>query len=127
MAINKFIRAIIEGKEINVYGDGKQTRDFTYIDDVVKANISAAESKFKGETFNIGGGNTINVLELIKNIEYITGKKAVINKLEKQRGDVKDTLADVRKVQKQLKWSPQVKIKDGLTIYINWLKNNNYI
>ncbi len=122
MAINKFSRAIFEGNEINVYGDGKQTRDFTYVDDVVKANISAAESEFTGEIFNIGGGNRINVSELINNLEYITGKKVVVNYIEKQRGDVKNTLADVEKVKNLLKWSPKVEIKDGLTNYIDWLK-----
>jgi UDP-glucose 4-epimerase len=122
MAINKFSRAIFEGNEINVYGDGKQTRDFTYVDDVVKANISAAESEFTGEIFNIGGGNRINVSELINNLEDITGKKVVVNYIEKQRGDVKNTLADVEKVKNLLKWSPKVEIKDGLTNYIDWLK-----
>ena len=122
MAINKFSRAIFEGNEINVNGDGKQTRDFTYVDDVVKANISAAESEFTGEIFNIGGGNRINVSELINNLEDITGKKVVVNYIEKQRGDVKNTLADVEKVKNLLIWSPKVEIKDGLTNYIDWLK-----
>ena len=122
MAINKFTRAIIEGNEICVYGDGKQTRDFTYVDDAVKANVLAAESEFNGEIFNIGGGNRINVSELIKNLEGIIGKNALVNNLEKQCGDVKDTLADVKKVQKLLKWSPNVKIEDGLINYVNWLK-----
>ena len=121
MAINKFTNAIINGNEIDVYGDGKQTRDFTYVGDVIKANILAAESKFSGEVLNIGGGSRITVFELIENLENIIGNKAVINLQGTQSGDMKNTLADVRKVQKLMKWSPEIRIEEGLVCYIEWL------
>jgi nucleoside-diphosphate-sugar epimerase len=123
MAINLFTSALMDGHTIKIYGDGQQTRDFTYVDDVVKANMLSAESKFEGEVFNIGGGNRINIMGLIRNLEEITGKEARVNLLEKQKGDVKNTLADVSKVQKLLKWHPKVKIKEGLENYVDWCTN----
>lgn len=121
MAINLFTKAIMEERDIMIYGDGQQTRDFTYVDDVVKANMLSAESKFEGEVLNIGGGNQISIMDLIKSLEEITGKEARVKMMEKQKGDVKNTLADVSKVQKLLKWYPHVKIKDGLENYVDWL------
>lgn len=126
MAINIFIRAILECKEIQIYGDGEQTRDFTFVDDVVQANIQSAMSGFTGEIFNIGGGNRISVSELINYLENIIGNDANITYLEKQHGDVNNTLADTKKVQKLLKWTPEVKIEDGLEHYVNWLKLDSF-
>jgi len=79
MAIHKFIKAILNGDQITIYGDGTQTRDFTYVQDVVNANILAAKDRVEGEIFNIGGGNRITVNDLIKEIENLTGKIAKVN------------------------------------------------
>jgi len=72
-----------------IFGDGEQTRDLTYVDDAVEANILAAESNSVGETFNIGGGSRISVNDLIKIIARTIGKKAKVKYIEKQKGDVK--------------------------------------
>ena len=122
MAIHKFVKAIFKGEEITVFGDGTQTRDFTFVDDAVEANISAAEGDIVGEVFNIGGGSRISVSDLIKEIEKITGKTAKIKYIEKQKGDVSDTLADVNKVKKELGWKPKVEIKEGLKKFVDWWK-----
>ena len=119
MAIHNFVKAILNGEEITVFGDGTQTRDFTYVDDAVKANILAAESDIIGEVFNIGGGSRISVSELIKSIEDTVGKKANIKYVEKQKGDVRDTLADVSKAEEKLRWKPKANIEEGLKKYIN--------
>jgi len=124
MAIHKFVKAIINEKEITVFGDGTQTRDFTFVDDAIEANILAAESDSIGEVFNIGGGSRINVNALIGEIEKIVGKKATINNIAKQKGDVRDTLADVNKARKKLGWTPKVDIRVGLKIFIEWFKSN---
>lgn len=121
MAIHKFVKAIFKGDEITIFGDGTQTRDFTYVDDVVEANILAAKSNLAGEVFNIGGGSRIGVNELIKKIEEIIGKKAMIENIDKQKGDVRDTLAETSKVKELLDWSPKVNIDEGLKKYIRWL------
>ncbi|MCD1294877.1 UDP-glucose 4-epimerase [Methanocella sp. CWC-04] len=124
LAINKFVRAISRGDEITLYGDGSQTRDFTYVDDVVNANILAAKSDLTGEVFNIGGGNNISVKELISKIENALGKDANIKRIEKQKGDVENTLADVNKAVILLKWRPRIDISRGLVNYIDWSIDN---
>ena len=119
MAIHIFIRAILDGTEITVYGDGEQTRDFTFVDDVVEANMLAAMSSSQGEVFNVGGGTRISVNELIEVMENVTGGKAVVKYIEKQRGDVKDTLADADKIGK-LGWKPRVGIEEGVRRFARW-------
>lgn len=123
MGINKFVKSIMEGNEIFIYGDGTQTRDFTYIDDVIQANILAAMSNVSGEVFNIGGGNRISLNDLISVIEQATGKKAFVRYKETQKGDVVDTLADNSKARQMLGWKPHVDIRDGISRYVSWIKN----
>jgi UDP-glucose 4-epimerase len=123
MAIHKFVKAISNGNEITVYGDGTQTRDFTYVDDAVEANILAAENNIIGEVFNIGGGSRIRVNALIDEIEKIVGKKANMKYIEKQKGDVRDTWADVSKARVMLNWKPKIDIHYGMRKYIGWYTN----
>ena len=115
MAIHKFIKAIFKGDEISVFGDGTQTRDFTYVDDAVEANILAAESDSVGEVFNIGGGSRISVNDLVRKMEKFVGDKARVKYVEKQKGDVRDTWADVSKAEKRMNWKPKVDISTGVT------------
>lgn len=117
MAIYKFVKAILKGDEIIVFGDGTQTRDFTYVNDVVEANLLAVNNALTGGIFNIGGGSRISVNELIKLIEKITGKEAKVEYMKKQKGDVKDTWADISKVRKKLGWIPKIDILNGLREY----------
>ena len=125
MAIHKFVKTIFKGDEITVFGDGTQTRDFTYVDDAVEANVLAAESDDVGGVFNIGGGSRISVNDLVKLMGDIIEKKAKIKNIEKQKGDVKDTLADITKTTKILKWKPKINIEEGLKRQIKWMKNQN--
>ena len=120
MAIHKFVRAILNDEEITVFGDGTQTRDFTFVDDAVEADVLAAKSHIVGEVFNIGGGSRISVNELIEKIGYITEKKTNIEYVVKQKGDVKDTWADVSKAKKELGWKPKVGIEEGLRKFVEW-------
>ena len=120
MAIHKFVRAILNNEELTVYGDGSQTRDFTYIVDVVEANIVAAHSELVKGVLNVGGGSRISVNELIKKIETVVGKKAKVNYVEEQKGDVQDTLADVSKAEATLNWNPGVNINEGLKKFVEW-------
>ena len=120
MAISKFVRSIGQGEPIIVYGDGSQTRDFTYVDDIVRANLLAAGSNSAGEAFNIGGGSRISVAGLITTIEEAMGKKARISYDTKQKGDVVDTLADNSRAKLKLGWSPKVDIATGVKRYVDW-------
>lgn len=122
MAIHRFVQAILNIKEVTVYGDGHQTRDFTYVDDVVGATLLAADSDIAGEFLNVGGGYRISVNELISKIEKVMGKKAKPKYVASQRGDVRDTLADIRKAKELLNWEPRVKIEEGLARYIGSLR-----
>lgn len=127
MAIFKFVNRIFNDKEITVYGNGLQTRDFTYVADVVEANVLAATGDVVGEVFNIGGGNSITVNELIKQIEIIVGKKAKVKYIDTQKGDMKNTKSDVTKARKLLNWKAETDIVEGLDKYIEWFRKNDYL
>jgi nucleoside-diphosphate-sugar epimerase len=126
MGINKFVHSVINSKPITIFGDGTQTRDFTFISDVVDANLLAAkksDEKITGNVFNIGGGNCVTVNDLISSIGKISGKKPEIKYSEKQKGDVNDTLADAEKAKLLLGWNPKVRIEQGLEKYVRWIRS----
>jgi UDP-glucose 4-epimerase len=120
MAIHKFFTAVLTHKVITIYGDGTQTRDFTFISDVVDALVLAAETERFGEVFNVGGGSQITVSELVEKIERIAGQKAKVDYVNKQKGDVKDTRADISKAWNMLGWRPRWHIEKGLEEYLRW-------
>lgn len=120
MAIHKFVKAIISDEYITVFGDGTQTRDFTFVKDIVSANILAAKSSIVGEVFNIGGGSRISVRDLIQKIEEISGKNAKIRFVEKEKGDVRDTLADVSKARNMLDFKAKTDVNKGLAAFMDW-------
>lgn len=122
MGIHKFIRSVIKGDPIYIYGDGKQTRDFTFVDDIVNANILAAKSDITGEVFNIGGGNRISVDDLISKIEKILDVSSNKFYIESQKGDVDNTWADVTKANRLLGWRSKVAIDEGLQREADWIK-----
>lgn len=122
MAFHKFIQAILKGEEINIYGDGNQTRDFTYIEDAVKANFLVMEKDCSGEVFNIGGGTHTKVNEVTGLLERIMGKKARIRHINAQKGDMRDTLADIGKAKRLLNYNPRFDLTEGLKREIEWLK-----
>ena len=119
MAIHKMVSAISNGEEFAIFGDGNQTRDFTYIDDVTEANLLAARSEIQGKVFNIGGGSRISVNDLIKLISNLLNKEAKITYVEDQKGDVRHTWADIELAEKELGWQPQVEVTEGLRRYID--------
>ena len=121
MAIHRFVHAILNEREIEIYGDGQQLRDFTFVSDVIDALILATQSDIKGEVFNIGGGHTISVNALIKSIESLVGKTARVRHVDQQKGDARDTLADTAKAKRLLSWSPQTDLEGGLKTYIEWV------
>jgi UDP-glucose 4-epimerase len=123
MAIHKFIRAILTGDKITIYGKGDQTRDFTYVDDVVEANMLSAFKAYPGSLYNIGGGNRIAVNDLITLLEELTGEKALVERIESQKGDVDDTWASVEKARTELGWASRVDLRKGLMNEIEWIKS----
>ena len=124
MAFTKFLLAAIKDKPLTIYGNGNQTRDFTFIDDIISANILAMKSNITGEIINIGGGHVISVNNILRIIKNITGKNLEISYLEKQKGDVKHTEASILKARKILKYKPKTKIQNGIKLEYEYLLNN---
>ncbi|MBU4310793.1 GDP-mannose 4,6-dehydratase [bacterium] len=121
MALHRFIKAILNNEEITIYGDGNQTRDFTYVSDTVEATIKAAQCEAGGEIINIGGGAQVTVNETLKILEEITKKKAKVRYIEKQKGDMLHTFADISKAKRLLDYQPKVKLREGLKKEVAWL------
>src|SRR3982074_3416455 len=94
MAFHKFLRAGITGEPIGVYGDGDQTRDFTFISDAVTANVLAATRGVPGRVYNIGGGSRVSRNDVLKTVERVTGRPLQVNVDPAQKGDMRHTSAD---------------------------------
>lgn len=122
MAFHKFFKAIIENTALSIYGDGQQTRDFTYIDDVIEANLSCLENGKAGEIYNIGGGAQKKLEEIVLILEEVCQKKAKIKKEERHKGDVPHTLANIEKARKELRYSPQTELSQGLKEEWLWVQ-----
>lgn len=122
MAPYKFMKAILEGETFNVYGDGSSSRDYTYIDDIVSGVLSAIENKrdIKCGVYNLGNSKPIRLLEFIKLIERVTGKRAIYEHIGEQLGDVPDTYADINRAIIDLDYKPSVSLEDGLTQLYEW-------
>lgn len=121
MAVRRFITALLDDQEIIVFGDGQQTRDFTYVGDVVQANILATASAAAGEVFNIGGGSTVSINRVLAILERITGRRARVRYAGVERGDSRHTSADITKAKVTLGFTPLVPIEEGLRREIEWL------
>lgn len=122
MAFHRFFRAIISGQELTLYGDGLQTRDFTYIEDIIDANLLVMEKGPAGEIYNIGGGANITLKEVLKSMETLTGKKTPINFLPRQKGDMLNTLADISKAEKLLGYTPKIRLEEGCKHQWQWMQ-----
>src|SRR6059036_480396 len=121
LAIHQFTRRIHTGKPIDQFGDGTTRRDYTYIDDVIQGTMAALE--YEGplfDIFNLGENDTIQLKDLIAAIENALGKKAKINQLPEQPGDMPLTCADISKARKLLDYKPTTRLSDGLPRFIEW-------
>jgi len=122
MSFNRFIKATLLDKKISLYGDGEQTRDFTFISDIVDANIAAMERGEGGSIFNIGGGVRVSMNQVIEMLEEVMGKKMTIDRQATQKGDMRHTYADTTMAQEKLLYQPKISLKEGLTKEVAWLK-----
>lgn len=123
MAPYKFTRLILEGKPIEMYGDGTSERDYTYVKDVVDGILSALDKDFGFEIINLGDSEPVELKAFISIIERVTGKKAIVNKMPMQKGDVLMTYADISKAKRLLNYNPKIKIEDGIKLFVGWYKN----
>ena len=129
LAIHKFVKAIEQGRPIPVYGDGSTSRDYTFVGDIVSGFLSAihyTDSTF--EIINLGNRFSVSLNELIQTIENVTGKKAVLERLPEQAGDVPHTFADINKAETLLGYLPSTQLKEGIDAFYQWyIKNKNLL
>src|SRR3989344_5869210 len=123
MAPFKFTEAILSGEPIAVYNNGEMKRDFTYIGDIVSGVIAALKKPLGFSVINLGNGKPVALMRFIRAIERAAGKKARINFLPLQAGDVEATHADIRKAKKLLGYNPKVEIDEGTREFVRWYKD----
>jgi nucleoside-diphosphate-sugar epimerase len=121
MAFHKFLRAALLDEPIGVYGDGDQTRDFTFISDAVNANVLAATRGVPGRVYNIGGGSRVSVNDVLAMIERVTGRRLRVNVDSVQKGDMRHTYADTSRALADLGYTPTVGLEQGLAAEYQWL------
>lgn len=124
MAFHKFFRNAINGKTLEIYGNGDQTRDFTFISDIVAATFNAASAQNAvGKVFNLGGGSRTSLKAVLDTINELTHGAIKIEYKETQKGDVRHTYADTSLARNILKFNPQVGVKEGLSQEYQWIKD----
>jgi UDP-glucuronate 4-epimerase len=124
MAFNRFIGMISRGDPVTIFGDGEQVRDFTYVDDVVAANIAAAERGTPGAVYNIAGGSQTTVNEVLETIGELVGKPVEIERLEPMQGDARRTGADTTRAREELRYSPAIGLRAGLERQVAHARDN---
>lgn len=120
MAFYRFIRAMLERTEILIYGDGEQTRDFTFVDDVVEGTLRGAWLGKPGQVFNIGGGASVSLNRVIRELERLLGIPARVRYCRTEAGDVRHTSADIRRAQSLLGYTPRISLSEGLAREVEW-------
>jgi UDP-glucose 4-epimerase len=123
MAFNRLITALLRGESFPLYGDGEQTRDFTFVRDVVDANIRAVGAP-AGSVYNVAGGSRVTVNQVIGTLEELVGRHARLDRQERRPGDQRHTWADTTAAREILGFVPQVGLREGLAAEIDWLREH---
>ena len=121
MAFNRFIQASLDGRPITLYGDGEQTRDFTFVKDAVAATMAAGDKGVPGRAYNIGGGSRVTVNHVLEIIGRLAGKPLDVRREPTQKGDMRDTYADTTLARADLGFSPTVTLEEGIEAEYRWL------
>jgi UDP-glucose 4-epimerase len=124
MALARFIRALATGEEIEVFGDGEQARDFTYISDAVDGTIKAATANVAGQVINLGGGSRVTINQVLTALEEISGMIARKRHLPAAPGDPKHAVASINLARERLGWEPRVSLREGLAQQWGWFQEN---
>jgi nucleoside-diphosphate-sugar epimerase len=119
MGYHLFIRALLDGAPVTVFGDGMQVRGNTYVLDCVEATVAALEAT-PGETYNVGGGEAVCVWDVLHKLERITGRSAIVRRQDARPGDQRYTFADTSKLNRHLGWQPCTGLEEGLTLQVQW-------
>jgi nucleoside-diphosphate-sugar epimerase len=119
MGYHRFIAALLAGTPVTVYGDGLQMRGNTYVADCVEATVASVNAPV-GETYNVGGGETVSVWDVLDRLERITGRRAAVRREPARAGDQRHTAADTTKIGRHLGWRPRVGLDEGLAAQVAW-------
>jgi len=125
MAIHKFTRLIDGNEKVPMYGDGQSMRDYTYIDDIVDGTMGAIYANEGYEIYNLGESRTVRLSDLIGMLEKALGKRAIIEGLPEQRGDMLVTYANIGKARKKLGYAPRVSMEEGIRRFVEWYRRQN--
>ena len=123
MGFYKFLLALLENRQTTIFEDGNQTRDFTYVDDILNGTMLAFEKGVDGKSYNLGGGSRISINDVLQIIGKISGLNPQIVYAERQKGDMRHTYASTEQARKDLGYAPQVSVQQGLTEEWKWIKN----
>ena len=123
MAIHRMVRSAITGEPFPLFGDGSHVRDFTYVDDIVAANVLTATSDVAdGSVFNVAGGGATTVTELLETVGAAVGRPVPLDRQDEQPGDVRETNGTTEAIRSATGWAPQVSLADGVRAEADWLR-----
>jgi UDP-glucose 4-epimerase len=121
MGFSRFFTAVAKDEAVSLFGDGRQTRDFTFVADAVSATVAAATRGTPGAVYNIGGGSRVQLLDVFELIRQVTGRPLRTERFDAQRGDMRDTYADTRRARTELGFAPSVTLEQGLRAQYEWM------
>jgi nucleoside-diphosphate-sugar epimerase len=121
MAFQRFLTAVRQDDPLTIYGDGEQTRDFTFVSDIVSANVAAAERGIPGRVYNVAGGSRVTLNHALDLIGRVTGKAVTIHREPEKKGDMRHTYADISLARRDLNFTPRVSLESGLEQQYRWL------
>jgi UDP-glucuronate 4-epimerase len=124
MAIHKFARLLSDGEEIPLFGDGTTRRDYTYVDDIVSGILAAIDKNYRFEIINLGGAQTVSLIEMVRHLEDTLGKKALLRYLPAQTGDMEITCADITRAGELLGYHPLKPFNEGIRNFAEWFKDH---
>jgi nucleoside-diphosphate-sugar epimerase len=124
MAFHRFFTAVMQDRPISVYGDGEQTREFTFVGDIVAATIAAGRQGHPGAVYNIGGGSRVTLNHALELIGRVTGEPVTIQREPDQKGDMRHTYADTSRARQDLGYVPRVTLEEGLRAQYRWFQNS---
>jgi UDP-glucuronate 4-epimerase len=121
MAFSRFIRSAITGRPLRILGDGRQIRDFTYVDDVISGTLVAAERGRAGAVYNIGGGTPVELLGVVASLERMLERRIEVQRLPAPLGEARVTAADTSLATRELRFTPKILLHQGLAAQIEWM------
>lgn len=122
MAFHRFIKSALKGEPVTLFDDGGQTRDFTFVGDIVEGCIRAVEAGRPGGVYNLGGGNRISMNDVLTRMETVLGRPIEIRRGERQKGDMRHTYADTSRAAADLGFAPKVSLDEGLALEAAWIE-----